>query len=103
MPDLAAHEARSLPFDGPTLNGTAMRSTKAGLVSFGLVLFALATFGPWFNLLLGYGLMAASMAVAVVGIAWADRALHKTRRNLALTSGIYAGSCAVLSILAMLL
>ncbi len=103
MSDPAAHEARSLPFDGPTLNGTALRSTKAGLVSLGLVSFALATFGPWFNLLLGYGLMAASMAVAVVGIAWADRALHKTRRNPALTNGIYAKSGAALSIVAMLL
>ena len=98
MPDPAAHEARSLPLDGPTLNGTALRSTKAGLVSLGLVSFALATFGPWFNLLLGYGLMAASMAVAVVGIAWADRALHKTRRSPALTNGIYAKSGAALSI-----
>src|SRR2546428_12691583 len=98
-----ARDVRILRPESPALNATALRSTKAGLVSFGLVSFALATFGPWFNLLLGYGLMAASMAVAVVGIAWVDRALHKTRRSPALTNGIYAKSGAALSIVSMLL
>src|SRR5437867_9926476 len=57
-----------------------------------LVSFALATFGPWFNLLLGYGLMILSMAVAVVGVWWADRSAHEARRNRAMTNGIYAAS-----------
>ncbi|TLZ96903.1 MAG: hypothetical protein E6J97_08735, partial [Methanobacteriota archaeon] len=68
MPDLGANGLRILGSEGPTLNATALRSTKAGLLALGIVSFALATFGPWFNLLLGYGLMATSIAVAVVGI-----------------------------------
>ena len=85
------------------LNATALRSTKAGLLALGIVSFALATFGPWFNLLLGYGLMVASMAVAVAGIWWADRSSHEARRNRALTNGIYAKSGAALSIASLLL
>ena len=85
------------------LNGTALRSTKAGLAALGIVCLALATFGPWFNLLLGYGLMVASMAVAVVGIWWADRSAHEARRNPALTNWIYAKSGATLSVVALIL
>lgn len=85
------------------LNATALRSTKAGLLALGIVSFALATFGPWFNLLLGYALMVASMAVAVAGIWWADRSAHETRRTHAMTNGIYAKSGAVLSVVALIL
>src|SRR2546426_9326561 len=97
MPDPETNGVRTPRSEGPTLNATALRSTKAGLLALGIVSFALSTFGPWFNLLLGYGLMAASMAVAVVGIWLADRSAHETRRNPALTYGIYAQSCATLS------
>src|SRR3989449_2868729 len=55
MPDPGANDLRILGSEGPTLNATALRSTKAGLLALGIVSFALATFGPWFNLLLGYG------------------------------------------------
>src|SRR2546427_1745 len=65
MPDPETNGLRILGSEGPMLNATALRSTKAGLLALGIVSFALATFGPWFNLLLGYGLMAASVAVAV--------------------------------------
>src|SRR5881396_3002524 len=68
MPDPEATDLRSLRPEGPALNATALRSTKAGLVALCLVSFALATFGPWFNLPLGYGLMILSMAVAVLGM-----------------------------------
>ena len=103
MPDPETNGLRTLRSEGPTFNTTALRSTKAGLLALGIVSFALATFGPWFNLLLGYGLMAASMAVAVVGIWWADRSAHETRRNPALTNRIYAKSGATLSVLALML
>ncbi len=103
MPDPGANDLRILRSEGPTLNATALRSTKAGLLALGIVSFALATFGPWFNLLLGYGLMVASMAVAVVGIWWADRSAHEARRNRALTNGTYAKSGAALSLVALLL
>src|SRR2546430_17385028 len=72
------------------LDATALRSTKAGLLALGIVSFALATFGPWFNLLVGYGLMIASVAVAVVGILWADRSAHEIRRTHDKTNGGYA-------------
>ena len=85
------------------LNETALRSTKAGLLAIFVISLAFATFGPWFNLVLGYGLMLASMAVAVLSILWADRAAHETDRNLALTNGIYAKSGAALSIAVLLL
>src|SRR6266581_5671296 len=103
MPEPETNGLRILGSDGPTLNATALRSTKAGLLALGIVSFALATFGPWFNLLLGYGLMVASMAVAVVGIWWADRSAHETHRNPALTNGIYAKSGATLSAVALIL
>ena len=103
MLDPEATDLRSLRPEGPALNATALRSTKAGLVALFLVSFALATFGPWFNLLLGYGLMILSMAVAVVGLWWADRSAHEARRNRAMTNGIYAKSGAALSLVALLL
>src|SRR2546426_7752947 len=97
MPDPETNGVRTPRSEGPTLNATALRSTKAGLLALGIVSFALATFGPWFNLLLGYGLMAASMAVAGLGIWWADRSAHETRRTRAMTNWIYAKSGAALS------
>src|SRR3989441_11986232 len=103
MPDPETNGVRTPHSEGPTLNAIALRSTKAGLLALGIVSFALATFGPWFNLLLGYGLMAASMAVAVVGIWWADRSAHQVRRNRGLTNGIYAKSGAALSVVALIL
>src|SRR5437870_11897492 len=102
MPDPETNDLRILGSEGPTLNALALRSTKAGLLALGIVSFALATFGPWFNLLLGYGLMAASMAVAFVGIWWADRSAHETHRSPALTNGIYAKSGATLSVVALI-
>ncbi len=102
MPEPETNGLRILGSDGPTLNATALRSTKAGLLALGIVSFALATFGPWFNLLLGYGLMAASMAVAVVGIWWADRSAHEAHQNPGLTNGIFAKSGAALSVVALM-
>src|SRR2546422_6646185 len=102
MPDSGAHGLGDLRSDGPTLSTTALRSTKAGLGALCIVSFALATFGPWFKLLLAYGLMVASMAVAVAGIWWADRAAHETHRDRALTNGIYARSGAALSVATLL-
>src|SRR3989454_4972298 len=92
MPDLGANDVRARRSEGPMLNATALRSTKAGLLALGIVSFALATFGPWFNLLVGYGLMIASVAVAVVGILWADRSAHAIRRTHHMTKGGYAKS-----------
>ena len=103
MLDPEARDVRILRPEGPALNATALRSTKAGLVALFLVSFALATFGPWFNLLLGYGLMILSMAVAVVGLWWADRSAHEAHRNRAMTNGIYARSGAALSLVALIL
>src|SRR3989442_13156233 len=103
MPDPETNGLRILGSEGPTLNATAFRSAKAGLLALGIVSFALATFGPWFNLLLGYGLMAASMAVAGLGIWWADRSAHQVHRNRGLTNGIYPKSGATLSVGALIL
>src|SRR5881409_4370961 len=108
MPDPETNGLRILGSEGPTLNATALnatalRSTKAGLLALGIVSFALATFGPWFNLLLGYGLMATSIAVAVVGIWWADRSAHEIRRTHDMTNGIYAKSGATLSVVTLIL
>ncbi len=103
MPDPETNGLRTLRSEGPTFNTTALRSTKAGLLALGIVSFALATFGPWFNLLLGYGLMVASMAAAVAGIWWADRSAHEVHRNRVLTNGFYAKSGAVLSVVALML
>src|SRR5436309_1422388 len=103
MPDPETNGLRILGSEGPTLNATALRSTKAGLLALGIVSFALATFGPWFNLFLGYGLMNASIAVAVLGIWWADRSAHQVHRNRGLTNGIYAKSGATLSVVALIL
>ena len=103
MPDPGGNDNRTRRSEGPTLNATAVRSTKAGLLALGTVSFALATFGPWFNLLLGYGLMVASMAMAFVGIWWADRAAHATRRTRTMTNGTYAKSGAALSVAALML
>src|SRR3989441_6639651 len=103
MPDPETNGLRILGSEGPMLNATALRSTKAGLLALGIVSFALATFGPWFNLLVGYGLMIASVAVAVVGIWWADRSTHEIRRNHGMTNGIYAKSGATLSVVTLIL
>src|SRR2546426_4918029 len=103
MPDPGGNDNRTRRSEGPTLNATAVRSTKAGLLALGTVSFALATFGPWFNLLLGYGLMVASMAEAVMGIWWADRAAHEVQRNRGLTNGIFAKSGAALSVATLML
>jgi len=103
MPDPGGDDNRTHRSEGPTLNATALRSTKAGLLALGIVSFALATFGPWFNLLLGYALMVASIAVAVVGLWWADRSAHETKRARGLTNGIYAKSGAALSVVALML
>jgi len=103
MPDLGANDVRTRRSGGPMLNATALRSTKAGLLALGIVSFALATFGPWFNLLVGYGLMIASVAVAVVGIWWADRSTHEIRRTHGMTNGIYAKSGATLSVVTLIL
>src|SRR5256885_11690910 len=89
MPDLGANDDRTRRSEGPMLNATALRSTKAGLLALGIVSFALATFGPWFNLLVGYGLMIASVAVAVVCTWWADPSGHEIRRTHPLTQGDY--------------
>ena len=102
MPDPETNGLRILGSEGPTLNATALRSTKAGLLALGIVSFALATFGPWFNLLLGYGLMVASMTVAIVGIWWADRSAHEVHRKPALTNGIFAKAGAALSVVALM-
>src|SRR2546430_13819379 len=90
MPDLGANDVRTRRSEGPMLNATALRSTKAGLLALGTVSFALATFGPWFNLLVGYGLMIASVAVAVAGLMGADRLGPRTRKNHRHTNGIFA-------------
>src|SRR5437870_12868184 len=103
MPDPGGNDNRTRHSEGPMLNATALRSTKAGLLALGIVSFALATFGPWFNRLLGYGLMVASMAAAVAGIWWADRSAHEVHRNRVLTNGFYAKSGAVLSVVALML
>src|SRR3989442_8662237 len=103
MPDPGGNDNRTRHSEGPMLNATALRSTKAGFLALGIVSFALATFGPWFNLLLGYGLMVASMAAAVMGIWWADRAAHEVQRNRGLTNGIFAKSGAALSVAALIL
>src|SRR5438093_4940054 len=103
MPDLGANDVRTRRSGGPMLNATALRSTKAGLLALGIVSFALATFGPWFNLLVGYGLMIASVAVAVVGIWWADCSAHEIRRTHDMTNGIYAKSGATLSVVRLVL
>src|SRR5256885_11426621 len=103
MPDLGANDLRTRRCEGPMLNATALRSTKAGLLALGIVSFALATFGPWFNLLVGYGLMIASVAVAVVGLLWADRSAHEIRRTHDMTNGIYAKSGATLSVVTLIL
>src|SRR2546426_3999970 len=103
MPDPETNGLRILGSEGPMLNATALRSTKAGLLALGIVSFALATFGPWFNLLLGYGLMAASVAVAGLGIWCADRSAPQVRRKRGLTNGIYAESGAAPSVVALLL
>src|SRR5438552_18376314 len=98
MPDPEATDLRSIRPGGPALNATALRSTKAGLVALCLVSFALATFGPWFTLLLGYGLMILSMAVAVVGVWWAHRFAHEARRTGVVTNGSYATTGAAASL-----
>src|SRR2546427_3706545 len=103
MPDPETNGLRTPRSEGPMLNATALRSTKAGLLALGIVSFALATFGPWFNLLVGYGLMIASVAVAVVGILWADRSAHEIRRNHDLTHGIYAKAGATLLVVTLIL
>ena len=66
-----------------------------------LVSLVFATFGPWFNLTLAYGLMVASIAVGGLGIWWADGAVHEAARNARLTNGIYAKAGAVLSTVAL--
>src|SRR2546425_6764460 len=103
MPDPEANDLRTFRSEGPLLNAIALRSTKAGLMALGTVSFALATFGPWFNLLLGYGLMVASMAAAGMGIWWADRACHERERNRGMTNGIFAKSGAALSVATLIL
>jgi hypothetical protein len=103
MPDPEAHEHRSPQPGGPILSETALRSTKAGLAAAFLLSFAFATFGPSFNLTLGYALMIASFVAACLGIGWADRAAHEAHRNPAVTNGIYAKSGAALSTVAFLL
>jgi hypothetical protein len=103
MPDPEAHEPRGLRPDGPILSEAALRSTKAGLAAVFLLSFAFATFGPSFNLTLGYALMTASFVAACLGIGWADRAAHEARRNPALTNGIYAKSGTALSAVVFLL
>src|SRR5256885_14337631 len=97
MPDLGANDDRTRRSEGPMLNATALRSTKAGLLALGIVSFALATFGPWFNLLVGYGLMIASVAAAVVGSLWAYRSAPEIRRTHDMTNGVYAQTGATLS------
>lgn len=103
MPDPEARERRSPQPGGPILSETALRSTKAGLVAVFLLSFAFATFGPSFDLALGYALMIASFVAACLGIGLADRAAHDARRNPAVTNGIYAKSGAALSMFAFLL
>src|SRR5437867_11536529 len=103
MPDLGANDVRTRRSEGPMLNATALRSTKAGLLELGIVSFALATFGPWFNLLVGYGLMIASVAVAGVGIWWADRSADELRRTHDMTNGIYAKSGATRAVVTVIL
>src|SRR2546428_8137179 len=103
MPDPETNGLRILGSEGPMLNATALRSTKAGLLALGIVSFAFAKFGPWFNLLLGYGVRVASMTGAVLGIWWADRSSHETRNAPALANGIYAKPGAALSVVALLL
>src|SRR2546421_3693430 len=102
MPDPGGNDNRTRHSEGPMLNATALRSTKAGFLALGIVSFALATFGPWFNLLMGYGLMVFSMTVAIVGIWWADRSAGEVHRKPALTNGIFAKAGAALSVLALI-
>src|SRR2546422_2363720 len=102
MPDPETNGLRILGSEGPMLNATALRSTKAGLLALGIVSFALATFGPWFNLLLGYGLMAASVAVAVLGILFAGRSAPPVRLNRGVSNGSYAKFGAALSAVALI-
>src|SRR3989442_1785712 len=92
MPDPETNGLRILGSEGPMLNATALRSTKAGLLALGIVSFALATFGPWFNLLLGYGLMAASVAGAELGIWCGGFSVHIAGRDRGLTNGVFAKS-----------
>src|SRR3989442_11998392 len=99
MPDLGANDVRARRSEGPMLNATALRSTKAGLLALGIVSFALATFGPWFNLLIGYGLMIASVAVAVLCLWWGGRLGSGIRRSHRLSNGDYPKSGATLSCL----
>src|SRR2546428_13708469 len=103
MPDPETNGVRTPRSEGPTLNATALRSTKAGLLALGIVSFALATFGPWFNLLLGYGLMAASVAVAGLGIWGGGRSAPQGRRDPGLADWSYAESGAAPSVVAVVL
>ncbi|HEX9340451.1 MAG TPA: hypothetical protein VF992_04690 [Thermoplasmata archaeon] len=100
MPDQEGRDVRSLR-PASMLSGTALRSARAGLVAMFLVSLVFATFGPWFNLTLAYGLMVASIAVGGLGIWWADGAVHEAARNAQLTNGIYAKAGAVLSTVAL--
>src|SRR6266487_917828 len=96
MPDQEGRDVRSLR-PASMLSGTALRSARAGLVAMFLVSLVFATFGPWFNLTLAYGLMVASLAVGGLGIWWADGAVHEAARNAQLTNGIYAKAGVFLS------
>lgn len=88
--------------DGPHVNEKALRSTKAGLAAVFLLSLTFATFGPWFNLALAYGLMIAAMPVALLGLWWADQAAHEAKRDPTRTNGIYAKSGTALSIATLL-
>ncbi len=103
MPDPGATDRSNLQRDGRISSLTALRSTMAGLVAIFLLSLTFATFGPAFNLAVGYGLMIAAIPAALLGLWWADRAAHEVQRNPTLTNGVYAKSGAALSIAALFL
>ncbi len=85
----------------PSGDRAASRSLEAGLAALFCIFVLFATLGPWFNLVVAYGLGVAAMVAGTLGLVWAHAASHRLRRRASRAGARVAGLGALASIIAL--
>jgi len=65
----------------PNGDRIASHALQAGLLALLCVFVLLATFGPWFNLVVAHGLAGAAAVAGALGLVWTHAASHQLRRS----------------------
>jgi len=85
----------------PNGDWTASRSLQAGLAALFCVFVLFASFGPWFNLVVAYGLAGGAMVAGILGLVWAHAASHRLRHRDSRPGARTAGLGTLASVIAL--